>query len=409
MLFPKEPGDPRAALVPESAKKLCALDGVEVHVESGLSDHWSDADFEAAGAAVKSSGEALLASADVILRIHPTPAGEVKKLKKGVLHVSLLDPYNNRELVEAYASAGVDAISLEMIPRTTLAQKMDVLSSQASLAGYAAVIIAAERLEKLFPMMMTPAGTISPAKVFVIGAGVAGLQAIATARRLGARVEAFDTRPVVEEQVQSLGAKFLKVDLGETGQTKDGYARALTDEQLTLQREAMAKAVAEADVTITTAKLFGRKAPVIITADMLKAVRPGSVIVDLAAGSGGNVEGVVPDKEVEVDGVRLVGIDNMPGEVSINASQMLAANMVNLITHLRNDETGEILLGGPVGSGPGGIGASCSDGESTPDGEDWEAKATEARGIDEIAEGCVIVRCGEIVHQGIRKHYEGDQ
>ena len=404
---PKEPGDPRAAMTPEAAKKLCALEGVEVHVETGLSQHWPDADFKAAGAAVKTDCAALLAAADVVLRIHPTPVEDVTKLKKGALHVSLLDPYNNRPLVEAYAEAGVDAISLEMIPRTTLAQKMDVLSSQASLAGYAAVIIAAERLEKIFPMMMTPAGTISPAKVFVIGAGVAGLQAIATAKRLGARVEAFDTRPVVEEQVQSLGAKFLKVDLGETGQTKDGYAKALTDEQLTLQREAMAKAVADADVTITTAKLFGRKAPVIITAEMLKKVRPGSVIVDLAAGSGGNVEGVVPNEEAEVNGVRLVGIDNMPGEVSVNASQMLAANMVNLILHLRNSETGELMLGGPEGSGPGGTGVSCSDADAVPDGEDWEARATEARGIDEIAEGCVIVRCGEIVHQGIRKHYEG--
>ena len=391
---PREPGDPRAALTPDAAGKLCALDGVEVHVETGLSGHWPDEAYRTAGAEVRNDGASLLGSADVVLRIHPTPADEVRLLKKGALHVSLLDPYNNRSLVETYAGGGIDAISLEMIPRTTLAQKMDVLSSQASLAGYAAVVIAAERLAKIFPMMMTPAGTISPARVFVIGAGVAGLQAIATARRLGARVEAFDTRPVVEEQVLSLGARFLKVDLGETGQTKDGYAKALTDGQLAKQREEMAKAVAAADVTITTAKLFGRPAPVLITKEMLKDVRPGSVIVDLAAGSGGNVEGVVPDKEVEVNGVRLVGIDNMPGEVAENASQMLAANMVNLITHLRDDETGSIRLDGS--------GGACDDG-------DWEAKAAEARGFDEIAEGCVIVRCGQIVHPGIRKHYEGEK
>ena len=287
---------------------------------------------------VEKDAATLLGKADVILRINPTPKKEIGAVKKGAVHVSLLDPYNNRDLVEAYAAAGVNAVSLEMIPRTTLAQKMDVLSSQASLAGYVAVIKAADRLNRIFPMMMTPAGTLTPAKVFVIGAGVAGLQAIATAKRLGARVEAFDTRPVVEEQVQSLGAKFLKVDLGETGQTKDGYAKALTDEQLALQREAMARAVAAADVTITTAKLFGRKAPVLITAEMLKGVKPGSVIVDLAAGSGGNVEGVKVDEEVLINGVRIIGIDNLPGEVSVHASQMLASNMVNLFTHLRDAE-----------------------------------------------------------------------
>ncbi len=391
---PRELEDPRAALTPDAVRKLCSQTGVDLRVESGLSGFWPDSDYQSAGATVFSDRDELLASADVLLRIHPTPVRELGKLKTGSLHISLLDPYNNRELVEAYAEAGIDAISLEMIPRTTLAQKMDVLSSQASLAGYAAVIIAAERLKRIFPMMMTPAGTISPAKVFVIGAGVAGLQAIATAKRLGARVEAFDTRPVVEEQVQSLGAKFLKIDLGETGQTDNGYAKALTPEQLALQKAAMAKAVAAADVTITSAKLFGRPAPLLITKEMLKDVRRGSVIVDLAAGTGGNVQGVVADQEVEVNGVHIVGIDNMPGEVAENASQMLAANMVNLLTHLRNSETGQLILDGVAGT--------CDD-------EDWEAKASKARGFDEIAEGCVIVRCGQIVHPGIREFYEGDR
>ena len=372
---PKEIGDARCAAIPDSVKKLTALEGIEVILESGLSDHWTDSDYKDAGAALETDRRALLGRADVLLRINPTPTGELKSIKKGALHISLLDPYNNRELVEAYAASGIDAVSLEMIPRTTLAQKMDVLSSQASLAGYAAVLKAAERLDRILPMMMTPAGTLSPARVFVIGAGVAGLQAIATAKRLGARVEAFDTRPVVEEQVASLGAKFLKVDLGETGQTKDGYAKALTDEQLAKQREAMAKAVAQADITITTAKLFGRRAPVLITADMVKNAKRGAVIVDLAAGSGGNVEGVEVDKEVVKDGTLIIGIDNLPGEVAVHASQMLAANMVNLVAHLRSGENGSLNLG----------------------------EGTEP---DEIAAGCVIVRAGQVVHPDIRRHYE---
>ncbi len=372
--IPKEAEDSRAALIPDAVKKLIALEGTEVVVETNLSDHWDDEAYLAAGAKVEKKQSTLLESADVVMRINPTPKKSVSRMKKGAIHISLLDPYNNRKLVESYAAAGINVISLEMIPRTTLAQKMDVLSSQASLAGYVAVIKATERLDKILPMMMTPAGTLAPARVFVIGAGVAGLQAIATAKRLGARVEAFDTRPVVEEQVQSLGAKFIKVELGETGQTKDGYAKALTDEQLVMQRDAMAKAVAQADITITTAKLFGRKAPVIITAEMLKGVKKGSVIVDLAAGSGGNVEGVEVDKEVSIDGVRIIGIDNLPGEVAIHASQMLAANMVNLITHLRDADSGRLKLG--TGENP-----------------------------DEIAVGCVIVRDGQIVHPGILDHY----
>jgi len=379
VVVPRESKDTRIALIPEAVNKLTSLEGVEVFVQSGLSKHWSDNEFKDAGAGVESDVATLLGKADVVFRINPSSPDEIKFIKKGALHVSLLDPFNNRKLVEAYAKAGINVVSLEMIPRTTLAQKMDVLSSQASLAGYVAVIKAANRLERIFPMMMTPAGTLTPAKVFVIGAGVAGLQAIATAKRLGARVEAFDTRPVVEEQVQSLGAKFVKVDLGETGQTKDGYAKALSDEQLALQRQAMAMAVAAADVTITTAKLFGRKAPLIITAEMLKDVKNGSVIVDLAAGSGGNVEGVKVDEEVVINGVCVIGIDNLPGEVSVHASQMLAANMVNLFTHLWDAERGILHIGG--------------ESESAPD--------------DEIAAGCIIVRDGSVVHSGIKAHYQG--
>jgi NAD(P) transhydrogenase subunit alpha len=262
---------------------------------------------------------------------------------------------------------------MEMIPRITRAQKMDVLSSQANLAGYAAVIIAAERIDKILPMMMTPAGTISPARVFVIGVGVAGLQAIATAKRLGARVEAFDTRPVVEEQVKSLGARFVKIDLGETGQTQDGYAKALTEEQLQRQRDGMAKVCQSADIVITTAQLFGRPAPLIVTEDMLRGMQPGSVIVDLAVESGGNVAGSEVGREVDVDGVCIVGLANLPGTVAINASQMFSSNLYNLVDEFWNTEEKKFIL-------------------------DFD---------DDILEGCVITHEGQIVNEMIAGHYAG--
>ena len=234
-----------------------------------------------------------------MLRLRPPPAADIAQLKRGAIHVSYLDPFNEHALVQSLADAGVSAVSMEMIPRSTLAQKMDALSSQASIGGYVAVILAANSSPQLFPMMMTPAGTIRPARVFVIGVGVAGLQAIATAKRLGAAVSAFDTRPVVEEQVKSLGAKFIKVDLGETGQTAQGYAKELTPEQLAKQREAMAAECAEADIVITTAQVFGRKAPVIVTTAMVEKMRPGSVIVDMAIETGGNVERARLGEEVD--------------------------------------------------------------------------------------------------------------
>jgi NAD(P) transhydrogenase subunit alpha len=288
--------------------------------------------------------DATLATADMVLRLRKPPLEEIAKLKRGCIHVSFLDPFNERDLIDALVNAGVSAISMEMIPRTTRAQKMDALSSQASLAGYVAVLLAADRLNQIFPMMMTPAGTIKPSRVFIIGAGVAGLQAIATAKRLGARVDAFDTRPVVEEQVASLGAKFVKVDLGETGQTKDGYAKELTPEQQAKQREAMAKVCIQSDVVITTAKLFGRKAPVIVTKEMVAQMKPGSVIIDLAADTGGNVEGVQVDEEVEIDGVRIVGLSNLEGRVPVHASQMYSSNLGNLVEEFWNKETKQFDL-----------------------------------------------------------------
>lgn len=342
LFFPRETatGETRAATVPGLIAKLTAL-GAKVQVESGIGStiNLDDAAYEKAGAAIITNRKAALAEADMVLRLNPPPETELAGMKRGCILISYLDPFFNLERVRTLADAGVAAICMEMIPRSTIAQKMDALSSQANLAGYVAVLQAVNRLDKIVPMMMTPAGTLSPAKVFVIGAGVAGLQAIATAKRLGARVEAFDTRPVVEEQVQSLGARFLKVDLGETGQTSGGYAKELTPEQLELQRLAMAKACAQADIVITTAQLFGRKAPRIITRAMIEGMAAGSVIVDMAAESGGNVEGSEAGRDTVINGVTVIGAANLAGQVPVAASQMYASNLVNLVEHFWNAET----------------------------------------------------------------------
>ena len=371
---PKEvhPGETRVALIPEHIAKLTEM-GAHMTVETGIGQklNFSDEDYVKAGASLEADRSSLLQTADMVLRIRKPAMEEVDLLKAESTYVSLLDPFNERELIEALMKKRIASISMEMIPRITRAQKMDVLSSQANLAGYVAVIIAAERLDKIFPMMMTPAGTIAPAKVFVIGVGIAGLQAIATAKRLGARVDAFDTRAVVEEQVKSLGARFVKIDLGETGQTKDGYAKALTDEQLQKQREGMAKVCAAADVVITTAQLFGRKAPLIVTEDMVAGMSKGSVLVDLAVETGGNVAGSQVNKEVEVDGVRIIGLANLPGEVAINASQMFSSNLFALVAEFWNEEEKRFVL----------------------DSE------------DEIIQGCVITHKGEVVNQMIANHY----
>jgi H+-translocating NAD(P) transhydrogenase subunit alpha len=326
------PGETRTAMIPVSAAKLVKL-GAEVMLESGAGTAagFTDQDYINVGVSISSDRSALIQGADMILRLRKPPLEELDQIREGVIHVSFLDPFNEKELVQKFADRKISAISMELIPRTTRAQKMDALSSQANLAGYVAVITAANYLPKIFPMMMTAAGTITPARVFIIGAGVAGLQAIATAKRLGARVEAYDTRPVVEEQVKSLGAKFVKLNIGETGQTKDGYAKALTEEQLNKQREEMKKYCSSADIVVTTAQVFGRKAPVIVTRDMIEAMSPGSVVVDLAVESGGNVEGVVADQVTDVNGVQVVGIANLPGRVANHASQVYSANLVNLI------------------------------------------------------------------------------
>lgn len=340
-----EHGEMRIPMFPDDVEQLIKL-GARVAVESQIGETigFSDEDYSSKGATVISDRKSLLASADIVLRLNAPPVEEIPLLKRKSIHISYLDPFNEEKLIDQFLDQGVNAISMEMIPRTTRAQKMDSLSSQASLAGYCAVILAASKIDKIFPMMMTPAGTISPLKVFIIGAGVAGLQAIATAKRLGARVEAFDTRPVVEEQVLSLGAKFMKIDLGESGQTKDGYATRLSEEQLEIQRLAMAKKCAQSDIVITTALVFGHKAPLIITKEMVKGMKPGSIVVDMAVSAGGNVAGSEPDKEVSQNGVNIIGVTNFPGKAAFNASQMYSSNLKNLVSEFWNQEKGGFQL-----------------------------------------------------------------
>jgi len=365
-----QPRESRAPLIPADAKKLVRL-GAEVLVEAGcgLGAGFSDEEYAESGAAVSGDRGEILSGADVLLRLIRPSLEEVASLKPGAIHISYLDPFNEPELIDALASRGVTAISMEMIPRSTRAQKMDALSSQGSLAGYVMVLKAATAAPTILPMMMTPAGTLKPATVFVIGAGVAGLQAIATAKRLGAKVVAFDTRRETAEQVSSLGGKFLEIDLGETGSTKDGYAVQLTPEQLDLQKQGQAKQIAESDIVITTAQVFGRKPPVLVTAEMVAAMRPGSVIVDMAAETGGNVEGSVAGETVRVGGVTIIGDGNWANFVARDASQMYSSNLVNLVDEFWDKDANAFRL-------------------------DLE---------DDILKGCVITHGGGIVNETIRQ------
>ena len=339
--IPKEthPGEKRIAMTPDNVGKLIAI-GAQVTIETGmgLGSCFFDEEYERAGAQIIGDRQELLRPADMVLRLRKPPIAEIAWLKKGCVHIGFLTPFSEPDLVEEFHKHEISAISMEMVPRITRAQKIDALSSQASLAGYVAVIVAAERINRVLPMMTTAAGTIAPARVFIIGAGVAGLQAIATAKRLGARVEAYDTRPAVEEQVQSVGAKFVKIDLGQTGETKQGYAKALTAEQLDQQRQVMAKHCALSDIVITTAQLFGRPAPLIITKKILETMKPGSVVVDLAVESGGNVEVSEIDQEIAFNGVKVVGLSNLPGRVAVNASQMYSTNLYNLVQEFWNKD-----------------------------------------------------------------------
>lgn len=327
-------GERRVALVPETVGKLIAA-GFELVVESGAgaAASFPDAAYTGAGATLGDPW-----GADVVVKVRKPSADEVAKLRDGQLLIGFLDPLADREGVEALAGRGVVAFAMESIPRTTRAQSMDALSSQATVGGYKAGLLAAEYLPRFFPMLMTAAGTVPPAKVLVIGAGVAGLQALATARRLGAVTTGFDVRPAVREQIQSLGANWL--DLGVTGaEAEGGYARELTPEEMQAQQKALEERISEFDVVITTAAVPGRAAPKIIPASAVQAMRPGSVIVDLAAETGGNCELTEPGEIVDREGVTLVGVTNLPSTMPYHASTLYSRNIQALLVHLAPEGT----------------------------------------------------------------------
>jgi NAD(P) transhydrogenase subunit alpha len=362
---PKEtaPDERRVALVPDTATRLGAA-ALEVNVESGAGSaaYVTDEAYQQAGAKIVKSAATLLGESDAVLKVQAPSAAEVELIKKGAVLISFLQPATQGDTIRALAKRGVTAFSLELVPRISRAQSMDALSSQASAAGYKAVLIAAGRLGKFFPMMMTAAGTIPPARVLVMGAGVAGLQAIATARRLGAVVSAYDVRPAVKEEVQSLGATFIELAL-ETQEGEGGYAKEQSEEFLRKQRELIGEHVAKSDVVITTAAVPGRRAPLLVTGEMVKGMRPGSVIVDLAAETGGNVELTKAGTDVEVGGVTIIGTRNVPSTMPLHASQLYARNVANLLLHLVKD--GAIVL-------------------------DFD---------DEITKGCCVTHDGEIVNE----------
>jgi NAD(P) transhydrogenase subunit alpha len=358
------PGESRVAMTPDTVKRLTAS-GVVVKVESGagLASGHSDDAYVAAGATIAADAAEAF-DAQVVIKVQKPNDSEIALLRPGATLIALLQPMTNINLIRDLAGRDITAFSMDAIPRTTRAQSMDVLSSQATVAGYKAVLMAADNLPKFFPMLTTAAGSIVPAKVLVVGAGVAGLQAIATARRLGAVVEAYDTRPVVKEQVESLGAKFvdIPVDTSDT-QTAGGYAKEVSAETLRKQQEVLADHAAKSDVIITTAAVPGRPAPRLISRETVERMRPGSVIVDLAAETGGNVELTRAGETVEHNGVKIMGQINLPSTMPVHASQMYAKNVQNLL---------ELLI---------------KNGKLDPDFE------------DEIVKGTVITRGGEIVHE----------
>jgi len=356
------PGEDRVAIVPEVAAKL-AKTGVDVVVQSGagVAARFKDEDFAAAGATVVPDAAGALQGADFVAHVQPLTVDEVALLPEGVSVMSFLQPLASTDVVQALAARGATMYSLDLLPRISRAQSMDALSSQATVAGYRAGLSAAEHLAKFFPMFMTAAGTVPPAKVLVMGAGVAGLQAIATARRLGAVVRAYDVRAAAKEEVQSLGAKFVELDL-ETQDGAGGYAKEQSAEYLAKQQELLAAEVAGADVVITTAQIPGRKAPVLVTEAMVHGMSEGAVIIDMAADSGGNCELSVAGQDVVVDGVTIVGLTNPPASMPTHASFLYARNIANF------------------------LGLVVTDGELVPDFD------------DEIVVGTCVVRAGTVVH-----------
>ena len=363
-------GETRCAVTPETVKKLVAL-GATVTVEAGTGtgSSFPDADYVAAGAAVKPDTRAVLEGADIVLKVRGPTAQETSALKSGAIVVALLDAYREKETVAAMAGANVTAFAMEFVPRISRAQVMDALSSQANLAGYRAVIEAAHAFGRGFPMMMTAAGTVAPAKVFIMGVGVAGLQAIATARRMGAVVTATDVRPATKEQVESLGAKFLAVEDEEfkNAQTAGGYAKPMSPEYQAKQAELTGEHIKKQDIVITTALIPGRAAPVLVTAAQVATMKPGSVLIDLAVEAGGNVEGCkAGEMVVTANGVSIVGITNLPGRIASDASSLYAKNLVAF------------------------VGLMIKDGALAVDLE------------DEILKASVVTHGGAVVHEGVR-------
>jgi NAD(P) transhydrogenase subunit alpha len=377
---PKEitPGERRVALVPDAVRALSS-ETLEVVVESGcgLAAGFTDDAYAQAGARVEASAKALLGGADIVLKVQPPIARadgshEADDLREGGALVGFMKPLDLPELAARLANRQITTFAIELMPRITRAQSMDALSSMSTIAGYRAVLLGATALPKIFPMLVTAAGTIQPARVLVIGAGVAGLQAIATARRLGAVVEAYDTRAAVKEQIESLGARFVELDL-QTGDAEDkgGYAKAQTEEFYERQRAQLGKRVAASDIVITTALVPGQPAPFLIDEAAVKAMRPGSVIVDLAAEKGGNCKLITPDETTVVHGVTLIGSTNLPSEVPVNASQMYAKNLTTFLKHLAPE--GELVL-------------------------DL---------ADEITSGAMLTHGGKIVNEAVRARAEG--
>ncbi len=362
-----EPGETRAAATPETVKKFISL-GADVAVEAGAGAGASmaDADYEAIGATVAQSADKAAKGADLILKVRAPKVEEMRGLSKGQRVISIVSPHGNEKLLEAAASAGVDLFAMDLMPRITRAQSMDVLSSQSNLAGYKAVIDAAAAHGSAMPMMMTAAGTVAPAKVFVMGAGVAGLQAIATARRLGAVVSATDVRYAAKEQVESLGASFVTVDeeAMKEAETEGGYAKEMSDDFKARQAEFVAEHIKKQDMVITTALIPGRPAPKLVTADMVRAMAPGSVIVDLASEQGGNVELTKAGETVEVDGVTIIGHRNVPGRLPADASALYARNVYNFVSTFFDKDAGAFP-------------------------SDWE---------DDIIKGVALTRDGAIIH-----------
>ena len=373
LAVPKEshPQETRVAVSPETAKKFRALD-LEVAVERGAGEGagFADAAYEEAGARLADGGAPLLGDADLVLKVRAPDPGELSAMRRGAALVGMLSPYGGREAVEAYAAAGVDAFAMELVPRISRAQSMDVLSSQSNLAGYKAVIDAAAEFARAMPMMMTAAGTVPPARVFVLGAGVAGLQAIATARRLGAIVSATDVRPAVKEQVESLGASFVMVESEEAqaAETTGGYAREMSEDYRRRQAALVAEHLAKQDVVVTTALIPGRPAPVLVTGEMVESMKPGSIVVDLAVEQGGNCPLSRAGEIVEHRGVRIVGHVNVPGRLPVDASALYARNLYNFVSPFVDRESGAVEF-------------------------DWN---------DELVTGTGLTRGGSVVHPSFR-------